>query len=225
MKRGQPEDYHITRYRPRTEGLFARIEKWVDKNTPAGIHWRATTKDNITSIYGKTVQARIFDPENQAHTYEWLLEETFDAKGNHILFEYAKENKGVEQHHIYETNRSYESQRYIRRIFYGNAPEGVKVGFNREGTDHLENYASNNELVSRHYLLKSCLTTPFWRKTKNPPTQFPRNTRLRKQSKAGLSAMIRFRPSGLVLKFGLCAAVKGCLCFIILRNWVLPPLW
>ena len=66
------------RYRPRTEGLFARIERW-ENNATNEVHWRATTKDNITSIYGGTSSSRIADPENEQRVYEWLLQETFDA--------------------------------------------------------------------------------------------------------------------------------------------------
>ena len=81
----------ITRYRPRTEGLFARIERWV---APDGdTHWRVTSKENTTSIYGKSSAARVLhsDPQKAPdNVYEWLLEETFDAKGNHILYEYVR---------------------------------------------------------------------------------------------------------------------------------------
>jgi hypothetical protein len=41
----------VYRYRPRTEGLFARIERW-EHDVTHEVHWRATTKENITSIYG-----------------------------------------------------------------------------------------------------------------------------------------------------------------------------
>src|SRR5262245_34238420 len=44
-------DYTIQRYRPRVEGLFARIERWTDKQTGIS-HWRSITKDNVTSHYG-----------------------------------------------------------------------------------------------------------------------------------------------------------------------------
>src|SRR2546421_386483 len=40
------ESYQVRRYRPRIEGLFARIERWT--NTKTGeIHWRSISKDNI----------------------------------------------------------------------------------------------------------------------------------------------------------------------------------
>jgi len=143
--------YTITRYRPRTEGLFARIEKWVDDN--GDVHWRATTKENITSIYGKSKSARIVDPDHMDHIYEWLLEETFDAKGNHILYEYAQEDPNLKLNAIYEQNRKY-SQAYIRRILYGNTPDALdaakKAGPERVATNHQDPRATKK----RHYVFE-----------------------------------------------------------------------
>ena len=78
--------FAITRYRPRTEGSFARIERWQSRTQPAEVYWRTTTKDNVTSIYGKSPAARLSDPDHPQHIYQWQLEETFDAKGNHIFY-------------------------------------------------------------------------------------------------------------------------------------------
>ena len=119
----------ITRYRPRTEGLFARIEQWQDKTT-GEVHWRAITKDNITSIYGSTAASRIADPDNARRVYEWLLEETVDPLGNHVIYEYARDNPQLYTHDdpaiglpdIFEQNRN-ATQLYIRRIYYGNLPD------------------------------------------------------------------------------------------------------
>jgi hypothetical protein len=149
--------FTITRYRPRTEGLFARIEKptWM-RNITKEVHWRATTKENITSIYGKSASARITnpDPEKANYVYEWLLEETFDAKGNHILYEYACEDPNLSRKSIYEENRNYKSQRYIRRIYYGNTPDSLpeseRVGPKRQGTKHDDPLS----LRERHYLFE-----------------------------------------------------------------------
>src|SRR5690606_8966534 len=41
-------DFTIQFYRPRIEGLFARIERWTKKST-GRIKWRVITKDNTTS--------------------------------------------------------------------------------------------------------------------------------------------------------------------------------
>ena len=55
------KDYSVRRYRPRIEGLFARIERWRHKKN-GDIHWRSISKDNITTLYGKDNKSRIFDP-------------------------------------------------------------------------------------------------------------------------------------------------------------------
>ena len=119
----------VYRYRPRTEGLFARIERW-EHHTTHEIHWRTITKDNVTSLYGATAASRLADPDNAQRVYEWLLHETFDAIGNHILYEYARDNPQLYTNDdpslrlpdIFEQHRS-ATQLYIRRISYGNLPE------------------------------------------------------------------------------------------------------
>jgi hypothetical protein len=112
----------VYRYRPRTEGLLARIERW-EHNATHDVHWRTITKDNMTSIYGGRAASRIADPDNAQRVYEWLLQETFDATGNHILYEYAKDNPQLYTDEdpskrlpeIFEQHRS-ATQLYLRRI-------------------------------------------------------------------------------------------------------------
>ena len=125
----QQPHHTVYRYRPRTEGLFARIERWVHTTTTE-THWRTITRDNVTSIYGGTAASRLADPANAQRVYEWLLHETFDATGNHILYEYAaddpqlytNDDPDVRLQEIFEQHRA-ATQRYIRRISYGNLPE------------------------------------------------------------------------------------------------------
>ncbi|NEQ34877.1 MAG: sugar-binding protein [Okeania sp. SIO3I5] len=111
--------YHIIAYRPRTEGLFAKIEQWTDNSTGES-YWQVTSKDNITSIFGKTPQARISDPENADRIFEWLLEESFDARGNYIIYRYKEENTEGVPKAIYEENRTQTANKYIEKIQYGN---------------------------------------------------------------------------------------------------------
>ena len=54
-------EYTIHRYRPRIEGLFARIERWTRKSD-GDVHWRSISKDNILTLYGKDADSRIADP-------------------------------------------------------------------------------------------------------------------------------------------------------------------
>ncbi len=89
---GTEVHYSVYPYRPRIEGLFARIERWVDAAT-GDTHWRATTKENITSLYGRRADARIGDPTDPSKVFQWLLERSFDAKGNVIRYQYKAENR------------------------------------------------------------------------------------------------------------------------------------
>ena len=115
--------YQIHRYRPRIEGLFARIEKWT--NTESGeTHWRSISKDNIVTLYGKTQNSRISDPENPLHVFSWLISESYDDKGNAMVYEYKQEDsQGIDESLLHEKNRTDKtrsSNRYIKRIKYGN---------------------------------------------------------------------------------------------------------
>jgi RHS repeat-associated protein len=115
--------YKIQRYRPRVEGLFARIERWT-KADSGETHWRSISKDNITTLYGKTEESRIADPEDLSHVFTWLICESYDDKGNAIRYQYKSENsEGISLAHAYEHNRTPESRsanRYLKHIYYGN---------------------------------------------------------------------------------------------------------
>lgn len=116
------EQYTVRRYRPRTEGLFARIERW-QRASDGDLHWRATTPDNVTSIYGQSTEARVADPEKASHVFQWLIEETRDDKGHVIRYEYEQENREqVDATLPQERNRRERAcaNRYLKRIEYGN---------------------------------------------------------------------------------------------------------
>lgn len=116
--------FRVHRYRPRVEGLFARIERWTEIAT-GDVHWRSITRDNVTSIYGRDNRSRIFDPaETSPHpqrVFEWLICESHDDKGNAVVYEYAAENSvRVDQAQAHERHRVRTANRYLKRIYYGN---------------------------------------------------------------------------------------------------------
>jgi hypothetical protein len=114
--------YQVVRYRPRIEGLFARIEKWV--NADGTTHWRSVTKENITTVYGQSPSARIADPADGRKVFQWLIEKSWDEKGNVIVYQYKKEDGAGLPPLIYEKNRNASnaySQIYLKRVVYGNA--------------------------------------------------------------------------------------------------------
>ncbi|SDW57152.1 RHS repeat-associated core domain-containing protein [Marininema mesophilum] len=112
--------YTIHRYRPRLEGLFARIERWTHQKT-GEIHWRSITRNNITSIYGKTEKSRIADPGDPKRVFSWFICESYDDKGNIIVYEYMEENdENIDRTQAHERNRVRTANLYLKRIKYGN---------------------------------------------------------------------------------------------------------
>jgi len=111
--------YTIRRYQPRIEGLFARIERWT--NAQGVSHWRSISKDNITTLYGSSDNSRVVDQAVATHTFSWLICESYDDKGNAIVYEYVGENDhNVDHGQANERNREHMAGRYLKRIKYGN---------------------------------------------------------------------------------------------------------
>ena len=116
--------YLVRQYRPRIEGLFARIERCTNQNNKEDVFWRSISKDNITTWYGKTENSRIFNPEDTTHVFSWLICESYDDKGNVILYEYVVEDYGnIDSTTSHESHRKHYqtgSALYLKRIKYGN---------------------------------------------------------------------------------------------------------
>jgi RHS repeat-associated protein len=116
--------YRIHRYRPRVEGLFARVERWVNLSDPQDTFWRSISRDNVTTWYGKTVESRITDPDDSTHVFSWLICESYDDKGNVSIYRYKPEDSGgVDLTQVHERNRSdatRSANRYLKHVLYGN---------------------------------------------------------------------------------------------------------
>lgn len=116
----------IQRYRPRIEGLFARVERWTELAT-GDVHWRSISKDNILSVYGRDADSRIADPIDPTRIFTWLICQTRDDKGHAVVYEYQREDgQGVDLTLPQERNRGpaddarRTANRYLKRIHYGN---------------------------------------------------------------------------------------------------------
>jgi hypothetical protein len=127
----EPDDeidgYRVTRYRPRAEGLFARIERWSRLGARDDVHWRSISADNVLTLYGLDLNSRIADPRDPSRIFTWLTCETRDNAGNAVVFRYkAEDGLGVDLTQVYERNRGARddarrtANRYLKRIFYGN---------------------------------------------------------------------------------------------------------
>jgi RHS repeat-associated protein len=122
MDEGRRDGYMVRRYRPRIEGLFARIERWT--RADGDVHWRSISKDNILTVYGRDKNSRICDPSDpsgKTRIFSWLICETYDDKGNAMLYEYvAEDGKKIDLSKANERNRLRIANRYVKRIKYGN---------------------------------------------------------------------------------------------------------
>ncbi len=97
----------MTRYRPRTEGLFARILHHRDARDN---YWEVQSKDGLVSLYGTPRPnpdplnwsdpsvIRDPDPLKQHHIFAWKLTETRDPFGNRIQYEYIRDSGEQDAH-------------------------------------------------------------------------------------------------------------------------------
>jgi RHS repeat-associated protein len=137
---GPASDHLVLQYRPRVEGLFARIERHTAKAGGA-IHWEVTTKDNVTHIYGQSAATQIVDPKDPSRVFSWLLEQSSDDRGNIVQYQYrAEDGVGVDPTKLSERSRfnrktgsppvfTATAQRYLKRALYGNSAPGQPTDF------------------------------------------------------------------------------------------------
>ncbi|MEO8562247.1 MAG: SpvB/TcaC N-terminal domain-containing protein [bacterium] len=125
----------IRQYRPRIDALLARIERWTNVATRE-THWRSVTRDNITTLYGKDDESRIFDPSDAdpAHAsrvFCWLICESVDDRGNVVEYGYKREDSaGVAATRADEANRTVvgrSANRHLKHIRYGNTISRLDV--------------------------------------------------------------------------------------------------
>ncbi len=81
-------------YRPRTEGLFARIQH---HSADADDYWEVRSRTGLRSLYGHPASrgndpAVLRNPENAAQVLAWHLSETSDTFGNRIEYLYERDS-------------------------------------------------------------------------------------------------------------------------------------
>lgn len=96
--------YTVTRHFPRIENSFDRIEHWSSQSDKPGF-WLVHSADGSLHVFGKNSASRRADPQDSNHVGEWLLEESLNAHGEHILYQYKTDAP---------------AQRYLSRVSYGN---------------------------------------------------------------------------------------------------------
>ncbi|WP_409416717.1 SpvB/TcaC N-terminal domain-containing protein [Flavobacterium sp. PS2] len=123
----------IRNYKPRIEGLFARIERWTEKET-GRIKWRVISRDNVTTLFGWTNNSIITNPKDLTKIFEWFPEFVFDDKGNCTQYIYKKENEiGFDDSLLHNKNRFKDGKitytnLYLEKVLYGNKTPYKKFG-------------------------------------------------------------------------------------------------
>lgn len=104
----------VARFRPRTEGLFARIEHIQDADND---FWRVRSKDGLVSLYGTPASAGndpavVADPRERSNVFSWHLSRTTDPFGNRIAYHYVRDRHlGEDGPHVWD-------QLYLERLQY-----------------------------------------------------------------------------------------------------------
>jgi hypothetical protein len=113
--RGQLVGKHtVVRYRPRVEQTFELIEFWRSDLTPEGF-WLVHGADGSLHLFGKDDSSRVVDPQAPLHVATWLLQESMNALGEHICYQYLSEKQDE-----LPDPHDYRAQRYLHRVLYGN---------------------------------------------------------------------------------------------------------
>lgn len=92
-------------YRPRTEGLYARIVHYRIRDAGTDF-WEVSGKDGLVSRYGTASNAAagpdpavVGDPDDPTKIFAWKLTETRDPLGNIIVYEYDADAGEQDGHH------------------------------------------------------------------------------------------------------------------------------
>ena len=116
-------NFKVVQYRPRLEGGFSQIERWVDLQTQQS-HWRTLSGSNVTTYYGLNENARVYDPKDPTKIFQWLISQKFNDRGHAMKYIYKEENEenvplnDLNEDSVDECVRK--TQRYPKRILYGN---------------------------------------------------------------------------------------------------------
>ncbi len=105
-------------YRPRTEGLFARITHFYGEGKS---YWEVRSKDGLVSYYGNPdldaddqANTVIANPANRDKIFAWKLYKTQDPFGNKIVYEYFRD---IEERDESQNLMGYD-QLYLKQVRY-----------------------------------------------------------------------------------------------------------
>jgi insecticidal toxin complex protein TccC len=115
------QDFHVTRFVPRVEDSFDRLEYWQSQDDAALAFWRVAAADGTQHLFGYTAAARLTDPAASERVVRWWLEESVTPHGEHVYYAYqGEDDSGIDISVPTEQPRERRAQRYLKRVCYGN---------------------------------------------------------------------------------------------------------
>jgi len=110
--------YTVRRYRLRVESAFARVERWTE-NATGDVHWRTVSTTNVTRIFGQDATSRVADPADPSRIFSWLIDLSYDDRGNAVAWLYKAEDDVNVPPSAHEAGRVVTANRYLKRVLYG----------------------------------------------------------------------------------------------------------
>lgn len=140
----KPDSIPVT-YRPRTEGLFARIAHHRPVSGNSLNFWKVESKDGLISSYGQSEPtnsnpAALTHPDDPSRIFAWKLTETKDPFGNRIRYTYETDTGERGNQLLLKS---------IQYVDYGDKPDQflVHVDFNyEERPDPFSDYRAGFEI-------------------------------------------------------------------------------
>ncbi|KAF9885168.1 hypothetical protein FE257_000694 [Aspergillus nanangensis] len=120
------DGYLVRRYGPRVQkgDSWARIERWTNPTQSDDEFWRTISATGFTTVYGKTAESRICDPDGPQRVFTWLVDQMYDLKGDCSIYRYkAEDSTNVDLDCAHEQGRTAKSRtagRYLKAFCYGN---------------------------------------------------------------------------------------------------------
>ncbi|MFI8558736.1 SpvB/TcaC N-terminal domain-containing protein [Pseudomonas putida] len=88
-----PAEHRVTPWVRRSGGRDERLEHWcATTQTDSPGFWLQYHADGSITLFGWSPTARLADPQAPAHVACWYAEETVSATGEHVVYEYRKED-------------------------------------------------------------------------------------------------------------------------------------
>ncbi len=106
--------HRVVQYWPRLVRTFDVVEYWYSDDNPEGF-WVIHEADGSLHLLGRVMTARKADPQDSTRVVAWLLQESMNARGEHICYEYKSEDPTE-----IPAPHDYRAQRYLHRVLYGN---------------------------------------------------------------------------------------------------------